>query len=142
LHREDQRLKRMYSQKEFSLGNDTNSLTQRPVIKSIFKDMKDSQQQNKKMLEANREKVMLRDSQVTKMARNINPKCKTSCHSKFFKEKEQAVIRISFQEFLKANELTKQRKLDEQETHHKLAEGDDPDLRKTVSNLVNAVCDL
>jgi len=38
-------------------------------------------------LEENKEKVLIKDSKVTKMPPNIEPKMKKSCYEKFFKEK-------------------------------------------------------
>ena len=51
---------------------------------------------------------------------NLEPATKTSCHSKFFKDKDPFVVRMSFQEFLKANKLNKEWKEDLLDTHYKL----------------------
>ena len=67
---------------------------------------------------------MLDDNKVTEMDRNLEPKMKKSVHLKFFKKKDKAIIRMSFQEFLKANKLNKEWKKDLLDTHYKLGEKD------------------
>jgi hypothetical protein len=73
------------------------------------------------------------------MPKNIDPKVKTSCHAKFFKKNDEIVVKMSFQEFLKANKLNKEWKANLLDTHYKLGEMDEENLRKTVSNLVSHI---
>jgi hypothetical protein len=92
---------------------------------SVFKDMKANKNDAKNQMELNRDKNMLKDSEVTKGPKNIDPKLKKSCHSRFFKENDKAVVKMSFQEFLKYNKLNKEWKTDLLDTHYKLGEKDE-----------------
>lgn len=76
-------------------------------------------------MEENKEKVLLKDSQVTKMPSNSDPKMRKSCHAKFFKVKDKKVIKISYKEFIKANKLNKEWKKDLLDTHYKQGEMDE-----------------
>lgn len=59
------------------------------------------------------------------MDRNLDPIYKSSCNNKFFKPKEVAEVRMSFQDFLKANKFNKDMKTELLDTHYKLGEGEE-----------------
>ena len=109
----------------FSLGNiDEFKLTQ-PQRCSIFKDVDTNQQENSRIASLNRKLILHDDNGLVRMDRNLEPLNKTSCNNKFFKPKEKAEIRMSFQDFLKANKLNKDMKIELLDTHYNLGEEDD-----------------
>jgi hypothetical protein len=127
----------MYSATSMSFGDFDETRRHPDKSKSVFKDMKANTEDSKRQLEQNRDKVMIKDSEVTKGPSNINPKFKTSCHSKFFKKMDNATVRMSFQEFLKYNELNKEWKADLLDTHYKLGEKDEQ-INSTHRQFMNA----
>ncbi|CAI2386769.1 unnamed protein product [Moneuplotes crassus] len=120
-----QKYKRVFGKASFSMGN--YDLTKRipETRRSLFCRLDEDRQERGEENKKNWKTVEINDAKVTRMPSNLEPKNKTSCHAKFFKAKSKKLIKMSFQEFLKANKFNKEKKQELLETHYKLGEKDD-----------------
>ena len=118
-------LKECILKNRFSLGTIDEFKIQHPQKCSIFKDVDINQQENSRIAKSNRKMILQEDNGVVRMDRNLEPINKASVHNKFFKPKDKIVVRMSFQDFLKANKLNKEMKADLLDTHYKLGETDE-----------------